>query len=248
MNAPDPPPVTLLNPDGRSPFLLLCEHASPVIPARHGTLGLPEAERRRHIAWDIGAADLARHLSEALDATAVLSGCSRLVIDLNRPLGTPTSIPVLSEDTPILGNLNLDDAERARRAAEWFTPFHEAVTAELDRRVAAGARPRVIGVHSFTPVFQGIPRPWHAGILYDRAAPFAARLVAALARDPALVIGNNQPYRIEPDVYDYTVPVHGDRRGLDAVLLEVRQDLLEAPSGPRAWAARLASALEDAAA
>ena len=242
----DPPAVTLLNPEGRSPVVLLCEHASNAIPARHGTLGLPEGELGRHIAWDIGAAELARRLSHLLDAPLVLSGCSRLVIDLNRPLGTPTSIPVRSEDTGIPGNMRLDDAERALRAAEWFVPFHEAVRTLLDRRVASGGAPRVVGVHSFTPVFQGVARPWHAGVLYDRAGAFAARIIAALAADPGIVVGDNEPYRIEPDVHDYTVPVHGDRRGLDAVLLEVRQDLLGDRAGVEDWALRLRSALRAA--
>lgn len=214
---------------------------------RYGTLGLPADELRRHIAWDIGAAELARHLSRMLDAPLFLSGCSRLVIDLNRPPGTPTSIPVRSEDTDIPGNVGLPDAERAARAADWFLPFHDVVTALLDRRVASGPRPLVIGVHSFTPVFGGVARPWHAGILYDRAAAFAVRIIAALAAEPGLVIGDNEPYRIEPDVHDYTVPVHGDRRGLEAVLLEVRQDLLRDEAGILAWAGRLRTALEAAA-
>ncbi|WP_426955310.1 N-formylglutamate amidohydrolase [Muricoccus radiodurans] len=243
----DPEPVTLLNPEGGGPFVLLCEHASNAIPARLGTLGLPASELARHIAWDIGAAALARRLSALLDAPAVLSGASRLVIDLNRPPGAPTSIPVRSESTDIPGNLNVDPAERAAREAAWFHPFHDAVTALLDSRVAAGRPTRVIGVHSFTPVFTGIARPWHAGVLYDGAKSFARELIAALARQPALVVGDNEPYRIEPDVHDYTVPVHGDRRGLEAVLIEVRQDLLADAAGIEAWAVRLRDALTAAA-
>jgi predicted N-formylglutamate amidohydrolase len=237
-----PPPVTVANAGGAAP-LLLCEHASNHIPAAYGSLGLPAAELERHIAYDIGAAGLARRLSALLDAPLVLSGYSRLLIDLNRPPHAPSSIPEISEATPIPGNIGLDAAERARRQAAWFTPFHDQVAALLDARQAAGRPTAVAGVHSFTPVYLGEARPWHAGILYARAAGFARALLASLAAaDPALVLGDNAPYRIEPAM-DYTVPVHGDGRGLDAVLLEVRQDLLADDAGQQAWAARLAPAL-----
>ncbi|WP_424140440.1 N-formylglutamate amidohydrolase [Roseomonas chloroacetimidivorans] len=137
----DPAPVTLVNAEGASPFVLLCEHASNHIPARYDALGLPAHELGRHIAWDIGAADLARRLSALLDAPLILSGVSRLVIDLNRPPGVATSIPERSEDTVIPGNAGIDTVERAVREAAWFHPFHQAVTALLDRRKAEGGRP-----------------------------------------------------------------------------------------------------------
>jgi len=243
----DPAPVTVLNPEGASPFVLLCEHASNHIPARYGALGLPEAELGRHIAWDIGAASLARRLSALLDAPLLLSAISRLVIDLNRPPGAPTSIPERSEDTPIPGNAGIGAEERAAREAAWFHPFHEAVSALLDRRAAAEAATIVVGVHSFTPRFQGADRPWHAGVLFAAAEGFGRALAAAIATDPALVVGENEPYRIEPGVHDYTVPVHGDARGIEAALIEVRQDLLGDPAGIEEWALRLASALGAAA-
>ena len=240
-----PAAVTLHNPDGASPFVLLCEHASNFIPAEYAALGLPAAELGRHIAWDIGAAVLARKLSARLDAPLFVAGYSRLLIDLNRPLRASSSIPELSEATPIPGNLGIDAAERARREAAWFTPFHDAVAALLDARAAAGHDTAVIGVHSFTPTYLRVSRPWHAGILHGAATRFGTALVRALAEDPGLVIGDNEPYRIEPE-YDYTVPIHGDARGLDAVLLEVRQDLLADDAGCEAWASRLAAALRTA--
>ncbi|WP_424135863.1 N-formylglutamate amidohydrolase [Roseomonas chloroacetimidivorans] len=243
----DPAPVTLLNAEGASPFVLLCEHASNHIPARYGALGLPAAELERHIAWDIGAAELARRLSVLLDAPLFLAGASRLLIDLNRPPGVPTSIRERSEDTPIPGNIGIDAAERAAREAAWFHPFHSAVSALLDRREAAGMPAFVIGVHSFTPRFQGVERPWHAGVLFDRAMVFGRALAAAIGSDPGLVVAENEPYRIEPGIHDYTVPVHGDARGLEAVLIELRQDLLGDPGSIEAWALRLASALGRAA-
>ncbi|MBI0535955.1 N-formylglutamate amidohydrolase [Roseomonas sp. KE2513] len=239
----DPVPVEVLNAEGASPFVLLCEHASNHIPARYGALGLPEEELARHIAWDIGAASLARRLSALLDAPLLLSAVSRLVIDLNRPPGVPTSIPERSEDTIIPGNADISPEERAARERAWFHPFHDAVTAVLDRRAAAGAATIVVGVHSFTPRFQEVDRPWHAGVLFAGAEGFGRALAAALAADPALLVGENEPYRIEPGLHDYTVPVHGDSRGTEAVLIEVRQDLLGDEAGIEEWALRLVSAL-----
>lgn len=236
-----PPAVTALNEGGASRFVLLCEHASNYIPPDYDALGLPSAELERHIAYDIGAANLARRLSALLDAPLFLAGYSRLLIDLNRPWRAPSSIPEISEATVIPGNIGIDATERARRQAAWFSPFHDRVAAFLETRPGAV----VIGVHSFTPLYLGKARPWHAGILYGEAKRFGMALVRGLAADPALVIGDNEPYRIDLD-YDYTVPVHGDAAGRDAVLLEVRQDLLGDDAGCAVWATRLAAALQEA--
>lgn len=237
-----PPPVTVVNAAGASRCVLICEHASRYIPPEYGNLGLPEAELDRHIAWDIGAAELAIQLSARLDAPLFLAGWSRLLIDGNRPLGVPSSIPVRSEATVIPGNLDLSDAERSARAARWFAPFHAAVAATLDAREAARVPTRVIGIHSFTPRFLGVDRPWPVAVLYAGAAAYARGLIAALAAGAEGPVGDNEPYRVN-EAEDYTVPVHGDRRGLDAVLIEVRQDLLGTPAGIAAWAARLAPKL-----
>ncbi|SDB69314.1 N-formylglutamate amidohydrolase [Belnapia rosea] len=230
--------VTTLNPEGSSPFVLLCEHASNHIPEPYKGLGLGTADLARHIAWDIGAAALARQLSARLDAPLFLSGYSRLLIDCNRPLGSPTSIPVLSEATEIPGNRDLPAAEVAARQDRYFRPFHAAVAACLDAR--RGRPTIVIGVHSFTPVYLGIARPWQAGLLYADAVALGRGMIEALA-GPGLTIGDNEPYRIEPE-HDYTVPVHGDARGLPAALIEVRQDLLADETGIEAWAVRLVRA------
>lgn len=237
-----PPAASIERAQGASPYLLLCEHASNHIPASYAGLGLPAAELQRHIAWDPGAAALARLLSARLDAPLILSGFSRLLIDCNRPPGTPTSIPERSEDTVIPGNIGVGAAERAARTAAYFEPFRRMVAAELDRRAAQAIPTIVVGVHSFTPVFQGIPRPWTAGVLYAAASGFARGLLGQLAADPALVLGDNEPYRIEPE-HDYTVPVHGDGRGVPAALLEVRQDCLRTDREIDAWADRVAASL-----
>jgi predicted N-formylglutamate amidohydrolase len=239
----DPPAVEIVNLDGTSPVVLVCEHASRYLPARYRGLGLSEPDLSRHIAWDIGAARLARALAARIDAPLFLHGYSRLLIDPNRPLTAPDSIPTVSENTVIPGNLELSAEERRDRAARYFTPFHDAIAHYLDARRAAKRPTFVVGVHSFTPVFRGVSRPWHVGVLYAAARQFGQSLVETLGEELELVVGTNEPYRISADG-DYTVPIHGDGRGLPSVLFEVRQDLLGTPAEIEAWADRLARALQ----
>ena len=246
MSETSPSAVTAFNEDGASPYVLLCEHASNHIPAAYGGLGLAAPDLQRHIAWDIGAASLARRLSELLDAPLFLSGYSRLLIDCNRPLGAPTSIPTRSEATEIPGNHGLDAAERDRRAAAFHAPFHRRVEQAVDRRVEQGRPTIVLGIHSFTPMFFGERRPWHAGVLYGQAAAFGRALAARIGADPALCGGDNEPYQVTAET-DYTVPVYGDRRGIAAALIEVRQDLIGDDAGVEEWALRLHPALSDVA-
>jgi predicted N-formylglutamate amidohydrolase len=236
-----PAAVEIINAEGRSPIVLTCEHAARHIPARYAGLGLSESDLTRHIAWDIGAADVARRLAALIDAPLFLSGYSRLLIDCNRPLGSETSIPSISEDTPVPGNMNLAAQEIRHRADAFYWPFQNAVAAHLDRRRQQGRATRIVGIHSFTPVFRGIARPWHAGILFRKSQQFGNALVEALGGD-GLSVAANQPYTIDDDD-DYTVPVHGEARGLDAVLVEIRQDLIADGGGAGAWADRLARPL-----
>jgi predicted N-formylglutamate amidohydrolase len=233
-----PAPVEIVNEEGASRTLLVCEHASRHIPARYGGLALPPEERERHIAWDIGAAAVTRELAMAIDAPAYLGTYSRLLIDLNRPIGAPSSIPERSEATDIPGNIGLSAAEREARRNAIFAPFQTRVGERIDRR-----RPeRLVAIHSFTPVFLGVARPWHVGILYGAARDFGEAVIAALRADRALVVDANVPYVIDRDE-DYTVPVHGDDRGIPAILVEIRNDLIQEPRGVSEWAARLAKAL-----
>lgn len=234
----EPPPYAVVNPDGASPYLLLCEHASNRIPRALGDLGLPEAERRRHIAWDIGVSALSLHLSRALDAPLFMTNYSRLVIDCNRPLGVPSAIPEISETTEIPGNLDLSEAERQQRIDTLFMPYADAVARRLDLLQQQGKRPIVVGIHSFTPIYFGKPRPWHAGILYGEATDFGRTLLRELETDKALIIGDNEPYSIHRDE-DYTVPVHADARGLPGALIEIRHDLIDTLAGVEDWGARL---------
>jgi predicted N-formylglutamate amidohydrolase len=234
----EPAPVTVVNETGGSVFFLACDHAGRRFPRRLGTLGLAEADTQRHMAWDIGIAGVGRELSARLDATLVLQTYSRLVVDCNRDPGVPSSIPEISEATEIPGNRGLGPAQREARVAAIFRPYHAAITAALDRRTAAGRPSVLIALHSFTPVFKGVARPWHVGVLFNRDGRLARPLLRLLQAEDGLVVGENEPYRVT-DATDYTVPVHGERRGLYHVEIEIRQDLIADAAGQAAWAARL---------
>jgi predicted N-formylglutamate amidohydrolase len=241
----DPPPFEILAPRAGSPWVLVCDHGGRAIPRALGSLGVAESELERHIAWDIGAAAVTRLLAAHLDAWAIVGGYSRLVIDLNRPPESPQSILARSETTDIPGNVGVTAAQAEARRREFFDPYHRCITAELDRRRDAGLPALLVAVHSFTPVFLGAARAWHAGVLYNRE-PRLARLLLELLREEAdLVVGENEPYAVS-DATDYTVVHHGERRGLVHVEFEMRQDLIAEPAGQAAWAGRLARVLEQA--
>ena len=240
--AAEPPPFDILYPDAASPFLLTCDHAANRIPRALGTLGLPPSELDRHIAWDIGAAAVTRGLAARLNCTAVLQNYSRLVIDCNRPPGVPSSIPVRSENTDIPGNIDISPDQAEARRAEIFAPYHAAIATLLDARAAAGRATVLITMHSFTPVYDGVVRPMHAAMLYNRDARLAHALLAELRNDPARIIADNEPYHVS-DETDYAVPVHGEKRGLAHVEIEIRQDLITTPGGQQDWVDRLAEAL-----
>ncbi len=245
LGADDPPPVRVLRPEGRSDFLLTADHAGRAIPLRLGTLGLSDSELARHIAWDIGIAGVTEHLSKALDAAAVLQNYSRLVIDGNRQPGLDSSIPTVSEATAIPGNEGLSPAERETRRREIFLPYHGQIAELLDRRRIEGRRTLLAAMHSFTPMFKGVARAIEVGILYNRDTRLAHIMLDLLRRAGDLNVGDNQPYAVG-DLSDYTVPVHGEGRGLPHVEIEIRQDLIAEPAGQAAWAARLARLLPEA--
>jgi predicted N-formylglutamate amidohydrolase len=242
LNADEPPPFVVERPNGTSPFVLVGDHAGRRLPRALGSLGVPAMELERHIAWDIGIAGVARELSARLDAFAILQTYSRLVIDANRPLTSPQSIVTLSERTEIPGNRDLSAADAERRARELFQPYHERIAGELDARASSGREAVLVALHSFTPSFMDQSRPWHAGVLYNRDPRLARAVLALLRGDPALVVGDNQPYALS-DQTDYTIPVHGERRGLLHVELEIRQDLIADARSQAAWAERLAALL-----
>ena len=238
----EPDPVALENEAGSSAFFLTCDHAGRAFPRRLGTLGLPAHETWRHIAWDIGIGGVGRELSRLLDAAVILQTYSRLVVDCNRDPDVPSSIPEISETTQIPGNHGLDNAERAARVDAIFRPYHAAIAVALDRRRAEGQASVLVALHSFTPVFRGVARPWQVAVLFNRDPRLAHLLAELLRAEGGLIVGENEPYAVS-DLTDYTVPVHGERRGLPHVEIEIRQDLIARPEGQREWAERLARLL-----
>jgi predicted N-formylglutamate amidohydrolase len=235
----EPPPVETINTDGKSSAVLVCDHASNRVPERLGTLGLEPDQLADHIGWDPGAADVARRLAAQLDAPLVLSSYSRLVIDCNRPLDHAESIVERSAGVSIPGNLGLSPLERSIRIDALFRPYHDAIDGLLDLR---SHRPTLlISIHSFTSVLKGQLRPWHVGISHWRDPRLAALLLGALRCTGDFTIGDNEPYPIENNI-DYTIPLHGEGRGLPSVMIEIRQDLLRTSAGATAWAGRLAAA------
>jgi predicted N-formylglutamate amidohydrolase len=233
------PPVHEDNAAGRSPFLLACDHYGRLLPRRLGDLGLPPSELTRHIAWDVGIAGVADRLSKQLDAHLVAQRYSRLVIDCNRPPQAPSSIPRISEATTIPGNQGLAHAAMTTRRRAIFDPYHRRIAEIIDRRLRDGVATVLVALHSFTPVYAGIARPWHVGTLYHRDTRLPPLLLKHLRGDPDLVVGDNEPYAVSDDT-DYTIPVHGEARGLMNSGIEIRQDLLADPAGQQQWADRLA--------
>jgi len=214
-------------PGADGPILLVCDHAGRRIPRRLNDLGLPAAALEAHIAWDIGALNLSRRLGEALGAALIHQTWSRLVIDCNRAPDHPGSIVTVSDGWTVSGNLGLTPAEAAARRGAVFDPYHARIAAELDGRRARRVTTLLVCIHSFTPSMAGVERPWHVGVLHLGDSPASNALLERLRREPDLVVGDNEPYAM--DGTDYTAPVHRRGRGIDAVELEVRQDLLQDP-------------------
>ena len=244
--APDEPaPFLEARPQGRSNFVIVVDHASARIPRRLANLGVSESQLRRHIAWDIGALAVAQQVSAALDATLVAQSYSRLVIDCNRDPAVATSIPTISEYTEIPGNFALTEADKEARRREIFDPYHERVRTLLDERAASGRPTILVAQHSMTNLFKGNARAMHAAVLYNRDRRFAGLVLDSLRRENDLIVADNQPYFVT-DETDYSIPQHGEARGLPHVELEIRQDLLLEEAGQREWALRITRVLQDA--
>jgi predicted N-formylglutamate amidohydrolase len=240
LGSEDAAPVVEHNPSGRSPFLLTSDHFGRAIPQRLGDLGLPSSELTRHIAWDIGIAGVARALSKRLDAHLIAQAYSRLVIDCNRPFTSPSSIPLMSEATTIPGNEGLAREAVAARRHEVFEPYHRYITDVIDRRLREGMPTVLVSLHSFTPVYAGIKRPWHVGTLYQSDIRLPPLLLKGLRAQADLVVGDNEPYAVSNET-DYTIPVHGEAQGLMNTGIEIRQDLISDQAGEAEWAERLAN-------
>ena len=244
MNAPGQmSPYQVEGADRPSRWVVTCDHASNRVPpdVGGGALGLPDEDMARHIAYDVGAAGVARALAEALDAPVILSDFSRLVVDPNRGEDDPTLVMKVYDGSIIPANRHADAAEVERRLDLYHRPYHRGI----ERLIASRADPVLVAVHSFTPQLMGRqPRPWHVGVLYAGDTRLALPLIARLNAEPDLCVGDNQPYsgHLPGDALDR----HGVQTGLPHVLIEIRNDLIGTEDAQRAWGRRLAPMLDAA--
>jgi predicted N-formylglutamate amidohydrolase len=234
--------VAVENADGRGAFVLVCDHASNRFPPEYGLLGLSAEQREMHIAWDPGALAVSRHLSHMLDVPLVYSTVSRLVIDCNRSLDAPDLIAAVSETTTIPGNASLSPAERQRRIAAIHEPFHNAIDKLVEERLSAGRATALIGMHSFTPVYRGVGRPWEVAFIFNRNRRLSDLLIQGLKAD-GLNVGVNEPYSPADRVH-YTLSRHAEARGLDCAMIEIRNDLVRTQRAEMEWAKRISGLLE----
>ena len=240
----DAPPYMTYNDHGKAPVLLVADHASPFFPAAMNQLGLADWVLEQHVAWDIGVDELVRCLADELDAQAVLAGFSRLIVDPNRKPDDPSAFPEVSDGIAIPGNIDLDEHHKARRIQSFFKPYHEAITERLDRFRSRGICPAMIAVHTCTPEFDRIVRPWHVGVMWDVDPRIPVPLMDYFDAMDDICIGDNEPYSGRHP-HDFTIDFHAEPGGLPHIGFEVRQDLVADPAGARKWARILAGALSD---
>jgi predicted N-formylglutamate amidohydrolase len=228
--------------DLKQGIILIADHARNSLPPEYASLGLPPQQFERHIAYDIGVEAVTRGLALKLGCPALLASFSRLLIDPNRGADDPTLIMRVSDGAIIPGNALIDEVEREKRLTRFHRPYHAAITAEIDAALAQGVDPLLVSVHSFTPYWKGIARPWHASVLWDQDHRFAYYLLGALRAQGDLCVGDNEPYSgaLEAD----TLYTHGTSRGLRHGLIEIRQDLIARQTGVDEWISRLAPILE----
>ena len=238
MSAPaEFPPFETIGGDHGLGLVLIADHAKRALPSEYGDLGLPAREFDRHIAYDIGVEHVTRKLAELTGAPAAMAGFSRLLIDPNRGRDDPTLVMRISDGAVVPGNARADRAEIDYRLNRFYLPYDRAIEQAIEAGMAAGRPPALFSIHSFTPIWRGVQRPWHVGILWDRDDRFARPLIDAFREDAGLVVGDNEPYtgELEGD----TMNRHGTRRGLAHALIEVRQDLIAERDGINEWADRL---------
>lgn len=240
--ADEPLPCEILNAGAAAQIIVVCDHAGNRIPRSLNNLGLDEFSMRRHIAWDIGAGDVARFLAPGLGAPAVLANYSRLVVDCNRKLDDATAFRALSDGDEVPGNHLLTATEKRRRAEAIYWPYHQAIASQVDRLCREDFAPALLSIHSFTPFFDNSHRPWEIGVLWDNDPRIAVPLMENL-RDKGWNVGDNEPYSGRHP-HDFTVDYHGEKRGLPHASIEIRQDLLRDATARRQWAATLADCLK----
>lgn len=236
-------PVTVINENGKSDWLLVCEHASNSIPESLHQLGLSKPFLAQHIAYDIGAYEMTLTLSKQLDATAIICNYSRLVIDCNRVLKASDCIPSNSDGVIIPGNQELSYAQRLQRIHGIYRPFHQCVSDQLAAKLAANPKTKFANIHSFTPMLaeEGTERPWEIGFIYRLGEP-TQDIIRHIRKNTPYVVGDNEPYN--GFVHrGYTVPAHADAQEIPSFLVEFRQDLIQTSQGIQHWADILMNAL-----
>ena len=239
----EPPAYRIVNARGRTPMVFTCDHASHAVPRCLGNLGLEPNVLRKHIGWDVGAAEVTLRLARRFDAPAVLSGYSRLVIDCNRKLESSMSILAASDGHAIPGNAGIGGQEAARRADALFRPYHEAIARVLQQMREKAPSPVYVAVHSFTPQMNGgPPRPWHFGVLWDEDPRVAVPLIEALRANAGVAVGDNEPYSAR-DHFDFSQEYHASSKGLPSALVEIREDLIRDGAGVERHADMLGDAL-----
>jgi predicted N-formylglutamate amidohydrolase len=246
LGAGDPAPVSVVRDEGRANIVLIGDHAGSAVPVSLGDLGVSAADRRRHIALDLGVQGLGEEVAARLDAVFVSQRFSRLVIDCNRDPREPRAILEASDGTAVPGNAGLDAAGREARVAAIHEPYQDRIAQAMrERRARAVKEPVLVALHSFTPVLGGRARPWQLGVLYDKGdTRLSQAMIARLRREADLVVGDNEPYKM--DGTDHTIPRHAYPSGTPYLEIEFRQDLLETPAARALWAERFTACLRDA--
>lgn len=235
------PSFGIIEGDFAKALVIISDHARNTIPDAYNNLGLPDSEFERHIAYDIGAEALTIGLAKALNVPTVYSKFSRLLIDPNRGLDDPTLIMKISDGALVPGNININSKEKQHRIDNYYQPYHDAVENLIETAISKGHSPKVFSIHSFTPFWKGVERPWHVGVLWEKDDCFARPLINGLAADKSIVVGENQPY--QGGVEGESVDKHARAKGLQTALIEVRQDLIDTKSGVDEWTERLAQIL-----
>ena len=236
-------PYQVYNLKGKSRVILLCDHASNYIPSKYKNLGLSKKEIYRHIGWDIGAASIAKKIANRLNATLIMSGYSRLLVDCNRPLGVPEAFIKVSENTVIPENLRLTKKIKKYRAKKYCIPYRNRIDKILKSRIRKKIIPIIIAVHSFTPVYRGFVRPWHLGLLYRKDRRMVSLVQNQMKNNKSIKIGINEPYKCNLKG-DYSIPYFGESNGLPNILFEIRQDLINNNAGVIKWSNKLSNLLE----
>lgn len=243
MNKEMPPVFSIQNADSPTALVLIADHASGYIPGIYDNLGIADRSLLlRHVAWDIGIRDVTSRLATRLNASAVYSEFSRLLVDANRYPDNAASMPAVSDGIDVPANRNISSQERQRRIDAYFTPYHQRIEALLDAKIVAGLTPVIIAMHSFTPVMQSYERPWHVGVLWDRDDRLAGPMLGYLNQNPALCVGDNEPYSAREPL-GYSMNEYGTKRNLPHATIEIRQDLIDTHHGAESWAGIMSDAI-----